>query len=73
MSVNLSGWHEAVLPGQQPGTGADIVFSFFSRPERLENGGMELMSELSAVPGVPLGGHNIPAWIFFMPEALDLG
>ena len=45
VSVNLSGWHEAVLPGQQPGTGADIVFSFFSRPERLENGGMELMSE----------------------------
>jgi hypothetical protein len=26
-----------------------------------------------SVPGVPLGGHNIPAWIFFMSEALDLG
>lgn len=45
VSVNLSGWHEAVLPGQQPGADADIVFSFFSRPERLENGGMALMSE----------------------------
>jgi hypothetical protein len=45
VSVNLSGWHEAVLPGQQPGADADIVFSFFSRPERLENGGMAFMSE----------------------------